>query len=259
MARQAREGEAEERGALFQAGSEEVMDIRKRVSLVDWQRVSEDLDSVGYAVLPAMLTQSHSELVRDMFDEADLFRSRIIMERYNFGQGEYKYFNYPLPDVVSELRTSIYPCLTSVANRWHAAMRIASRFPETHAEFISRCHSAGQRRPTPLMLRYTSGGYCCLHQDLYGEHVFPLQVVLLLSEPIRDFTGGEFMLVEQDTKRAPRADLVPLRQGDGVVFAVNSRPVPSHRGHYRVVMRHGVSRLHTGDRNSLGIIFHDAT
>jgi uncharacterized protein len=235
------------------------MDIGKRLSLVDWQKLSEDLDNVGYAVLPALLARSHCEMVRDLFDEADLFRSRIVMERYNFGQGEYKYFNYPLPDAVSELRTLIYPHLVPVANRWHAAMKIGSRFPERHAEFISRCHSAGQRRPTPLMLRYTSGGYCCLHQDLYGEHVFPLQVVLLLSEPDRDFTGGEFMLVEHGTKRTPRAELVPLKQGDAVVFAVNSRPVPSERGHYRVVMRHGVSRLHAGDRNTLGIIFHDAT
>jgi hypothetical protein len=249
---------AQERDPRHRISRSEAASVSEMLTRVDWQIMSENLDSLGFAVLPSLLSKQHCEAVRDLYDEPSLFRSRIVMERYNFGQGEYKYFDYPLPNFVSDLRTTVYPHLVSVANRWHEAMHIASRFPNTHAEFIARCHAAGQRRPTPLMLRYTSGGYCCLHQDLYGEHVFPLQVVVLLSDPTRDFTGGEFMLVEQDTKQSPRAELVPLRQGDAIVFAVNSRPVPSQRGHYRVVMRHGVSRLNTGDRNTLGIIFHDA-
>jgi hypothetical protein len=258
MVRHSSDVGAQERDSQLQISPSETADVIEKLALVDWQKMSEDLDGLGYAVLPTLLAKQHCEAVCDLYDEPDLFRSRIVMERYNFGQGEYKYFDYPLPDLVSDLRTAIYPHLVPVANRWHEAMHIASRFPNTHAEFIARCHAAGQRRPTPLLLRYTSGGYCCLHQDLYGEHVFPLQVVLLLSDPKRDYTGGEFMLVEQDTKRSPRAELVPLRQGDAVVFAVNSRPIRSQRGYYRVVMRHGVSRLHTGDRNTLGIIFHDA-
>ena len=233
-------------------------DVGEKLVLVDWEKMSEGLDNFGYAILPKLLTRPQCDTVRDLYDTTDLFRSRIVMERYNFGLGEYKYFDYPLPDLVQDLRTAIYPNLVPIANRWHEAMHIESRFPDAHADFIVRCHAAGQRRPTPLMLRYTSGGYCCLHQDLYGEHVFPLQVVILLSEPERDFTGGEFMLVERDTKRASRAELVPLRQGDAVVFAVNSRPIPSQRGHHRVIMRHGVSKLHGGARNTLGIIFHDA-
>jgi uncharacterized protein len=258
MIRQASKSDVAEQGSPPRISAAETADIGEKLALVDWQKMSEDLDGLGYAILPNLLTQPQCDLVRDLYDTAELFRSRVVMERYNFGLGEYKYFNYPLPDLVQALRTAIYPKLVPIANRWHEAMHIETRFPETHAEFVARCHAAGQQRPTPLMLRYTAGGYCCLHQDLYGEHIFPLQVVVLLSEPERDFTGGEFMLVEQDTKRTPRAELVPLQQGDAVVFAVNSRPVPSSRGHYRVVMRHGVSRLHDGDRNTLGIIFHDA-
>jgi hypothetical protein len=258
MDRQTSKFDIRERVSPLQNAPNETTDVGKRLALVDWQKMSEDLDSLGHAVLPALLPKQHCKAVRDLYDEPDLFRSRIVMERYNFGQGEYKYFNYPLPDLVSDLRTAIYPHLVPIANRWHEAMRIASRFPTAHTEFIARCHAVGQRRPTPLMLRYTSGGYCCLHQDLYGEHVFPLQVVVLLSEPNKNFTGGEFILFEQGAKGTPRAELIPLRQGDAVVFAVNSRPVPSQRGHYRVVMRHGVSRLHEGNRHTLGIIFHDA-
>ncbi len=229
-----------------------------RISALDWQKIETDLNVNGYAITPALLSSDECAATVDLYGNEDRFRSRIVMERYAFGRGEYKYFNYPLPDVVSELRTGLYPHLSPIANRWHAAMRMDERFPAEHSEFAEICHAAGQRRPTPLMLRYGPKDYCCLHQDLYGNHVFPFQAVFLLSEPGRDFVGGELLLAESDSKQAGRAEVIDLRQGQAVIFAVNSRPVRSTRGFYRVNMRHGVSQLHSGHRHTLGIIFHDA-
>jgi len=193
-----------------------------------------------------------------MYPKDELFRSRVVMGRHGFGRGEYKYFNCPLPDIIAELRTELYARLALVANRWNAAMGSEIRYPEKHAQFLERCHSAGQVRPTPLLLQYGEGDYNCLHQDLYGEHVFPIQLAILLSEPSRDFTGGEFVLTEQRPRMQSRPEVVPLRQGDAVAFAVHHRPVRGTRGFYRVNLRHGVSRLRAGRRHTLGIIFHDA-
>ena len=229
-----------------------------RIAALDWRRIEETLTRDGYAILPTLLTPDQCREVAGYFTQEERFRSRIVMERYAFGRGEYKYFSYPLPDLVAALRTALYPHLAPVANRWHAAMRMDERFPATHAEFRGVCHRAGQQRPTPLLLRYRETDYCCLHQDLYGEHVFPFQAVFLLDEPGRDFDGGELLLTESDPKKPGRAEVVPLRQGQAVVFAVNSRPVRSTRGFYRVNLRHGVSQLQRGQRHTLGIIFHDA-
>ena len=230
-----------------------------RIADTDWQDVEDDLGRDGYAVLPRLLTQAQCEELAAGYCEEARFRSRIVMERYAFGRGEYKYFSYPLPDIVQGLRQSLYPRLAPIANRWHAAMRMEARFPATHDEFQEICHAAGQRRPTPLLLRYQADDYCCLHQDLYGDHVFPFQAIFLLNEPGRDFEGGELLLAESNPKQPGRADVVPLRQGDAVVLAVNHRPVRSTRGYYRANLRHGVSRLRTGVRHTLGIIFHDAS
>lgn len=229
-----------------------------RIAAADWQAVEDDLGRDGYAVLPALLTQAQCEALAAGYGEQARFRSRIVMERHAFGRGEYKYFSYPLPDIVEGLRQSLYPRLAPIANRWHAAMRLEARFPATHDEFREICHAAGQRRPTPLLLRYQADDYCCLHQDLYGDHVFPFQAIFLLNEPGRDFEGGELLLAESHPKQAGRADVVPLRQGDAVVLAVNHKPQRSARGYYRANLRHGVSRLRKGVRHTLGIIFHDA-
>lgn len=225
-----------------------------------WDRhaVEGDLSRLGYAVLPRLLTPSQCRTVAAYYSQDERFRSHIVMERYAFGRGDYKYFEYPLPDLVGELRASLYPHLAPIANRWHEMMHIDERFPPTLSEFHEICRAAGQHKPTPLLLRYEQDGYTCLHQDLYGEHVFPLQAVFLLSEPGRDFDGGEFLLVESDPKKPGRAEVVPLKQGDAVVFAVNRKPVASKRGFYRSTLRHGVSKLHRGKRHTLGIIFHDA-
>ena len=229
-----------------------------RVSALDWHRVSQNLDNYGNATLEHILDPDHCKALADLYQHNDLFRSRVVMGQHGFGRGEYKYFSYPLPDIVEKLRTSLYWRLAPVANRWNTAMGVEVRYPKTHAEFIARCHHAGQAKPTPLLLQYGEGDYNCLHQDLYGEHVFPIQVAILLSDPMMDFTGGEFVLTEQRPRMQSRPEVIPLRQGDAVAFAVHHRPVEGTRGVYRVNLRHGVSRLRSGHRHTLGIIFHDA-
>jgi hypothetical protein len=233
-------------------------DITGRNS-VDWTAVSDALDAEGWAVLPRLLDPSQCRELARLYDAEDRFRSHIVMARHGFGRGEYKYFSYPLPGVVRDLRYSLYPHLAPIANRWNETMGIDVRFPDEHAEFLRRCHQAGQTRPTPLLLRYGPGDYNCLHQDLYGDHVFPLQVAVLLSEPGEDFTGGEFVMTEQRPRMQTRPMVVPLRRGDAVVFAVRHRPVMGTRGSYRVNLRHGVSKLLTGRRYTAGVIFHYAT
>ena len=223
----------------------------------DWTRLEPELDANGSAVVERCLDASQCRDVAAQYDSG-VFRSRVIMERHGFGRGEYRYFAYPLPSMVAALRVAFYERLVPIANRWNELLGIDSRFPKTHADFLSRCRAAGQSKPTPLLLRYGPGDYNCLHQDLYGDHVFPLQVAILLSEPGADFAGGEFVLTEQRPRRQSRAEVCPLRQGDAVVFAVHQRPVRGARGVYRVNMRHGVSRLRAGARHTLGVIFHDA-
>jgi hypothetical protein len=229
-----------------------------RLEAVDWSALASDLDAQGSAVLPALLSPEECSSMAALYDDPAHFRSKVVMARHGFGRGEYQYFDYPLPPLVSELRTAVYPRLAPIANRWHEAMGLDVRFPDSHAGFLGRCHSAGQTRATPLLLQYVAGDYNCLHQDLYGEHVFPLQLAVLLSQPGRDFTGGEFVMTEQRPRMQSRPIVVPLTQGDAVVFAVHHRPVQGTRGTYRVNLRHGVSRLRTGRRHTLGIIFHDA-
>ncbi|WP_338269890.1 2OG-Fe(II) oxygenase [Corallococcus caeni] len=236
-----------------------VAGVPARVRAVDWEATGRELDARGCAALEHLLTPEECEALALLYDVEDAFRSRVVMARHGFGRGEYKYFDHPLPEVVTELRTAMYPWLAPIANRWNTAMGIDVRYPDAHADFLARCHEAGQVRPTPLLLRYGVDDYNCLHQDLYGEHVFPLQVAILLSEPGRDFTGGELVLTEQRPRMQSRAEVVSLRQGDAVVFAVHHRPVQGTRGTYRVNLRHGVSRLRSGMRHTLGIIFHDAT
>jgi uncharacterized protein len=229
-----------------------------RMDAFDWKRISNDLDAQGCAVIEGLVSPEECDALAGLYGQDDIFRSRVVMARHGFGRGEYKYFSYPLPGIITELRTSIYPKLVAIANRWNEAMGIAVRYPEKLVDFIKRCHEAGQLRPTPLLLRYEPGDYNCLHQDLYGEHVFPIQVTILLSEPGRDFTGGEFVLTEQRPRMQSRPEVVPLRQGDAVAFAVHQRPVQGTRGVYRVNLRHGVSRIRSGRRHTAGIIFHDA-
>ena len=229
-----------------------------RVADIDWAQASHDLDSQGCAVLKGLLTPDQCRALAALYPEDGMFRSRVVMGRHGFGRGEYKYFAYPLPQPIAEFRPLLYARLQGIANRWNEAMGIDIRYPENHEEFLARCHKAGQLRPTPLLLQYEEGDYNCLHQDLYGEHVFPLQVAILLSEPRRDFEGGEFVLTEQRPRMQSRAEVVPLAQGDAVAFAVHVRPVQGTRGVYRVNMRHGVSRLRSGRRHTVGVIFHDA-
>ena len=231
---------------------------RARVAAIDWTQATSDLDAQGCAVLKGLLTVEECRALAALYPEDRIFRSRIVMGRHGFGRGEYKYFAYPLPMPIAELRPALYARLQPIANRWHERLGEERRFPAEHSAFLDRCHAAGQTRPTPLLLRYGAGDYNCLHQDLYGEHVFPLQVATLLSEPGRDFQGGEFVLTEQRPRMQTRAAVVPLGKGDAVVFAVNSRPVKGVRGDYRVALRHGVSKIHEGRRHTLGIIFHDA-
>jgi hypothetical protein len=228
------------------------------IAAIDWGAVTAALDGRGWAVLPALLDAALCDAIAALYDRPEEFRSRVVMARLGYGQGEYRYFAYPLPPPVQALRTALYPHLAPIADRWYARMGLAPRFPATHAEYLARCHAAGQVRPTPLLLRYGAGDYNCLHQDLYGEHVFPLQAAMLLSAPGEDFDGGEFVLTEQRPRLQSRVAVVPLAKGDAVIFAVNQRPVAGTRGDYRVVMRHGVSPLRRGSRHTLGIIFHDA-
>ena len=229
-----------------------------RIGAVDWASVSANLDGDGWAVLPGLLDKRECDELTSLYGPGETFRSHIQMARHGFGRGEYRYFAYPLPRLVQEMRTSLYSHLAPIANRWNERMGIDVRFPADHASFLERCHAAGQPRPTPLMLQYGPGDYNCLHQDLYGEHVFPLQVAILLSQPVVDFAGGEFVLTEQRPRMQSRVSVVPLEQGDAVLFAVNSRPHQGTRGDYRVKLRHGVSKLRSGKRHTLGIIFHDA-
>jgi len=234
------------------------MDIASRVDAYEWTRISAHLDAHGWATFPKLLTASECAAIASLYADDNRFRSHVVMARHGFGRGEYKYFAYPLPDKVSDLRTALYPRLVPVANRWNESMEIAVRFPDAHADFLTRCHNAGQTRPTPLLLQYGEGDFNALHQDLYGEHVFPLQAAILLSEPEQDFTGGEFVLTEQRPRMQSRVEVVPLGRGDGVVWAVRNRPVQGTRGTYRVNLRHGVSRLRSGHRHTVGVIFHDA-
>jgi uncharacterized protein len=234
------------------------VDINTRVEAIDWASASTHLDGYGWTMLKTLLTADECESIARLYEDDRRFRSRVVMASHGFGQGEYKYFAYPLPDIVTELRMALYPRLAPITNRWNESMRVDVRFPGELADFIRRCHKAGQTRPTPLLLQYGAGDFNALHQDVYGEHMFPLQTTILLSEPEKDFTGGEFVLTEQRPRMQSRAEVVPLRRGDAVVFAVRDRPVQGTRGTYRVRMRHGVSRLRSGHRHTLGVIFHDA-
>ena len=234
-------------------------DIEARVGAVDWERVHAELDQAGNAILSGLLSPDECDALAGLYPEEEPFRSRIVMARHGFGRGEYKYVRDPLPDAVASLRTALYPKLAPIANGWNVALGVEVTYPARHEQFLARCHDAGQTRPTPLLLRYEAGDYNCLHQDVYGEHVFPLQVAILLSEPGRDFTGGEFVMTEQRPRMQSRAEVVPLHQGDAVVFTVRSRPVRGSRGVYRVNLRHGVSRIRSGIRLVAGIIFHDAS
>lgn len=230
-----------------------------RVSGYDWQPLISELDKYGCAVLQKLLSPEECETIAALYSDESHFRSHVQMARHGFGKGEYRYFKYPLPELLSGLRTALYPRLADLANEWSGRMRIDERYPADHASFLDRCHKAGQTRPTPLLLQYVPGDFNCLHQDLYGELAFPIQVAILLSEPGPDFTGGEFVLTEQRPRMQSRVEVVPLRQGDAVAFAVHNRPVEGARGNYRVNLRHGVSRIRSGRRHTLGIIFHDAT
>jgi uncharacterized protein len=232
--------------------------LAQRLGEVDWTRVEHELDAWGHATTGPLLTPAETRTVRGWYAEPERFRARIVMRRHGFGEGEYQYFATPLPDLVAQLRRLVYPRLAGLANRWQAALDLPQRFPAELAAYLAACHAAGQRRPTPLLLKYGPGDYNRLHQDLYGALHFPLQMALLLSAPGADFTGGEFVLTEQRPRSQSRADVVPLRQGEAVIFAVNQRPAEGARGFYRLTMRHGVSRVRTGERYTLGIIFHDA-
>ena len=232
--------------------------IDERVATYDWVCIGDALDASGCATLPRLLLQRECETLIAGYDAEDRYRSRVVMARHGFGRGEYRYFSHPLPALVLQLRESVYPHLAPIANRWSQALQGGTAFPAAHAEYLERCHAAGQQRPTPLILRYGPGDYNCLHQDLYGAEWFPLQLAVLLSQPERDFGGGEFVLTEQRPRMQSRVEVVALRQGDAVIFAVNQRPVRGPRGVYRVTMRHGVSRVRSGSRHALGVIFHDA-
>jgi uncharacterized protein len=229
-----------------------------RVAVYNWHAVAGELSNYGCAVLLNLLSPDECRAIADLYSDESHFRSHIHMARHGFGKGEYRYFKYPLPQLIGGLRTALYPHLATIANEWNGRMEIPERYPDTHASFLKRCHDAGQARPTPLLLQYVPGDFNCLHQDLYGDLAFPIQVAILLSEPGQDFTGGEFVLTEQRPRMQSRAEVVPLRQGDAVAFAVHNRPVQGSKGNYRVNLRHGVSRVRSGMRHTVGIIFHDA-
>jgi hypothetical protein len=231
----------------------------RTLDALDWDGLYQQLDQDGCAIIRSLLSVEECGDISALYANPEPFRSQVIMARHGFGRGEYKYFRYPLPDLVCRMRSALYPRLVPIANRWHEQMDLPIRFPPRHEAFLERCHAAGQERPTPLLLQYGPQDYNCLHQDLYGEHVFPLQVAILLSEPGEDFTGGEFVLTEQRPRMQSRPQVMGLKKGDGLIFAVNQRPVKGVRGYYRVTLRHGVSRLHSGKRHTLGIIFHDAS
>ena len=252
--RQARQGQK----ILPRVAKEFVSDIGARLAALDWKGVAASLDVNGYASIGPLLTSAECAVLTQLYQSDERFRSRVVMARHGFGRGEYKYFARPLPEIVASLRTALYPRLSGTANRWNEVLGNIVRYPDDHAAFLQRCHRAGQTKPTPLLLQYGAGDYNCLHQDLYGEHVFPLQIAFLLSAPGRDFTGGEFVLTEQRPRMQSRVEVVPLGQGDGVIFPVQHRPVQGTRGFYRVTMRHGVSRVRSGHRCTLGVIFHDA-
>ena len=235
------------------------MTLANRVAALDWEALSGSLDERGFATTGALLTPRECDALATCYPQREIFRSRVVMERHGFGQGEYKYFAYPLPEPIATLRETLYPRLAAVANRWHEQLDLETRFPATLDEMTARCHAAGQMRPTPLLLKYGAGDFNCLHQDLYGEHVFPIQATFLLSEPNTMFQGGEFVLVDQRPRRQSRVHVVALAQGEAVLFAVNVRPVPGTRGYYRGVMRHGVGEIRGGERFTAGVIFHDAT
>ena len=232
--------------------------LAPRLEAIDWRALEEQLDALGHATTGPLLTAAEAREVRGWYGEAERFRARIVMRRHGFGEGEYQYFANPLPALVAELRRLVYPRLAGIANRWQEALGLPQRFPAELEAYLEACHAAGQRRPTPLMLKYRPGDYNRLHQDLYGAMHFPLQMTVLLSAPGRDFEGGEFVLTEQRPRSQSRADVVPLAQGEAVIFAVNQRPAAGARGFFRLTMRHGVSRLLAGERYTLGIIFHDA-
>jgi uncharacterized protein len=235
-----------------------VRSAEDRLGQYDWDSITANLDAQGNAVLEKLLTPDECAEIAALYPHEEHFRSRVVMARHGFGKGEYRYFKYPLPGVVGGLRTALYPRLSILANAWNERMGTKQNYPESHAAYLALCHDAGQTRPTPLLLQYVAGDYNALHQDLYGDLAFPIQAAILLSEPGRDFTGGEFVLTEQRPRMQSRAEVVPLRQGDAVAFAVHNRPVRGTRGNYRVNLRHGVSRLRSGQRHTVGIIFHDA-
>jgi len=236
----------------------DAVDINTRVHQYDWTAIAQHLDAHGWATLPALLTADETGALAALYRDDRMFRSHVVLARHGFGRGEYKYFTYPLPEIVSRLRTSLYPRLVPIANQWNDAMGVDVRYPASHSDFITRCHAAGQTRPTPLLLQYGEGDFNALHQDVYGEHVFPLQVMVLLSEPGKDFTGGEFVVTEQRPRMQSRVEVLPLQRGDAAVWAVRHRPVQGTRGVYRVTMRHGVSRIRSGHRHTVGVIFHEA-
>jgi hypothetical protein len=232
--------------------------IQVRVDTVDWTKVHADLDAQGWAVVPQLLTLPEADLIAGLYHQEQGFRSQVIMARHGFGRGEYKYFSYPLPPLIQALRAATYPHLAPIANQWHERMGNKVRFPRHHAAFLERCHQAGQIRPTPLLLEYAPEDYNCLHRDLYGEHVFPIQLAILLDQPREDFVGGEFVMTEQRPRMQTRAMVLPLTKGDAAIFAVNSRPMKGVRGDYQVKLNHGVSKLYSGKRRTVGVIFHDA-
>jgi uncharacterized protein len=254
-----RHHETKKTGEQDRMPSTPTANVDRLVDRYSWPDVEADLDAYGCAVLRGLIDAEDCRDLSGMYADAGAFRSRVIMARHGFGRGEYQYFAYPLPALIAGLRDALYARLSGIANRWHEAMNIPARFPETHAAFLARCHAAGQTRPTPLLLKYGPGDFNALHQDVYGDLVFPIQVATLLSEPDRDFTGGEFVITEQRPRMQSRVEVVPLKRGDAVAFAVRHRPVRGTRGTYRVNLRHGVSRMRSGSRYTLGIIFHDAT